>query len=108
MYCDRRDYHLRENVVLSGWFCQPRVLFQLPMISRRPGAWNLCREFAFFIGTEEAVRSVLRALSTFQHLNHLPAASPSPQLHRAVTIAATKSGLARSFIGGCDSARWLA
>jgi hypothetical protein len=42
-----------------------------------------------------------------QHLNHFPAASPSPSLHRNVTIAATNSGLFRIFIGGCDSARWL-
>jgi hypothetical protein len=78
------------------------------MISRPQAAWNLCSNFAFLIGTEEALGGVLRALSTFQHLNHLPAASPSPQLHRNVTIAATNSGLARIFIGGCGSVRWLA
>ncbi len=38
---------------------------------------NLCSNFAFFMGTEEALRSVLRAFSIFQHLSHLPVASPS-------------------------------
>jgi hypothetical protein len=69
---------------------------------------NLCSNFALFVGAEEALRSVLRALLVFQYLNHLPAASPSPQLHCNVTIAATKPGLARIFIGGCGSVRWPA
>jgi hypothetical protein len=57
---------------------------------------------------EEVLRSVLRALPIFQNLKDLLAASPSPRLHRNVTIAGTNSGLFRIFIGGCDSARWLA
>jgi hypothetical protein len=52
------------------------------------GASNLRGNFAFSMGAEEALRSVLRALSIFQRLNHLPAAKPSPQLYRNVTIAA--------------------
>jgi hypothetical protein len=65
---------------------------------RLPGraavAWKVCNNFALFVRAEEALRSVLRALSTFQHLNHLAAISPLPQLRRNVTIAATSSGLA--------------
>ena len=73
-----------------------------------PVAWNVSGNFAFFMGAEEALRSVLRAQPILQHLSHLPATSPSPQLHRNVIIAATNSGLPRILIGGCDSARWLA
>jgi hypothetical protein len=50
---------------------------------------------------------VLRALF-FQHLNHFPAARRAAQLRCNVTIAGTNSDLFRIFIGGCDSARWLA
>jgi hypothetical protein len=41
-------------------------------------AWNLCSNLAFFIRAEEALWSVLRAVSIFHHLNHLSAASTSP------------------------------
>jgi hypothetical protein len=34
-------------------------------------------DFAFFLGAEEALRSVLRAYSIFHHLNHWSVASPS-------------------------------
>ena len=74
---------------------------------------NLCSNFALFICAEEALRSVLRALSISQHLNrlpvnHLPVESPSPQLDRNVTIADANSGLVCISIGACDSVRWLA
>jgi hypothetical protein len=60
-----------------------------------------------FIRAEEALRSVLRALPIFHHLNYL-LASLSLHLHRNVTIAATNSDLACIAIGECDSVRWLA
>ena len=44
----------------------------------RAGAWNRCSNFAFIMGAEEALRSVLRVYSVFQYLNHLSVASPSP------------------------------
>jgi hypothetical protein len=73
-----------------------------------PIGLNLCSNFAFSIRAEEALRRVLRALSIFQHLNHLPAASPSPQLDRNVTIVGANSGPVCIFIGACASVRWLA
>ena len=61
----------------------------------------------YLCARRRALRSVLRALPIFHHLNYL-LASRLPHLHRNVTIAAANSGLARIFIGGCESARWLA
>jgi hypothetical protein len=76
---------------------------------RLPGrAWNFPNNFALCVRTEEALRSVLRALPIFQDLNHLPDTSPPAKLHRNVTIVVTKLGLAFISIGECDSVRWLA
>jgi hypothetical protein len=61
----------------------------------------------YLCALRRALRSVLRALPIFHHLNYL-LASRLPHLNRNVTIAAANSGLARIFIGGCDSARWPA